>query len=107
MKALKRLTVIMTVVAMIAVFVGCGKKDSIVGTWECDNYTFVFEKDGTGTETLGGINVEISSYSITKDKLSITVSFLGTEETDEYTYTLKKNTLTLDDGSSTWEFTRK
>ena len=40
-------------------------------------------------------------------KLSITISFLGTEETDEYTYTIKKDVLSLSDGDNTVELNKK
>ena len=47
-------------------------------------------------------------YPEAKDgKLSITISFLGTEETDEYTYSIKKNVLSLSDGNNTIELNKK
>ncbi len=71
-------------------FAGCGKKESVVGTWEGDDYAYTFNADGTGTQQIGGINVNISSYQAKDGKLSITVTYLGTDDTTEFTYTLKR-----------------
>ena len=57
--------------------------------------------DGTGSISLGdSISLNIT-YTTEKDKLTITMSYLGQTESDEYTYTLKKGKLTLTDSSQT------
>ena len=86
MKLLKRVSILAVLITVIAVFAGCGKEATVVGTWEGDDYTSYEAKDG---------------------KLSITISFLGTEETDEYTYSIKKNVLSLSDGNNTIELNKK
>ena len=53
MKYLKRVGVLVTMIAMIGVFAGCGKKTTIVGTWSGDDYTYIFNSDGTGTRQIG------------------------------------------------------
>ena len=63
--------------------------------------------DGTGIQQIGEISVSITSYEAKDGKLSITISFLGTEETDEYTYSIKKNVLSLSDGNNTIELNKK
>ena len=101
MKLLKRVSILAVLITVIAVFAGCGKEATVVGTWEGDDYTYTFNDDGTGIQQIGEI-------SVSKDgKLSITISFLGTEETDEYTYSIKKNVLSLSDGNNTIELNKK
>ena len=80
---------------------------TVVGTWEGDDYTYTFNDDGTGIQQIGEISVSITSYEAKDGKLSITISFLGTEETDEYTYSIKKNVLSLSDGNNTIELNKK
>ena len=47
MKLLKRISVLVMMIAVVAAFVGCGKETSVVGTWEGDDYTYTFNSDGT------------------------------------------------------------
>ena len=101
MKLLKRISALVMMIAVVAAFAGCGKETSVVGTWEGDDYTYTFNADGTGTQQIGGINVNISSYQAKDGKLSITVTYLGTDDTTEFTYTLKKDVLTLTNGDDT------
>ena len=107
MKLLKRVSVLAVLITVIAVFAGCGKEATVVGTWEGDDYTYTFNDDGTGIQQMGEISVSITSYEAKDGKLSITISFLGTEETDEYTYSIKKNVLSLSDGNNTIELNKK
>lgn len=107
MKLLKRISVLIMMIAVVAAFAGCGKETSVVGTWEGDDYTYTFNSDGTGTQQIGQISIPITSYEAKDGKLSITISFLGTEETDEYTYTIKKDVLSLSDGDNTVELNKK
>lgn len=106
-RAVRRLGVIAAIVLVIGVFAGCGKKETVVGTWEGDDYTYTFNADGTGTQQIGGININISSYTAKDGKLSITVTYLGTDDTTDYTYTLKNNVLTLTSGDDTITLNRK
>lgn len=106
-RAVRRTGIIAVLVLVAGLFAGCGKKESVVGTWEGDDYTYTFNEDGTGTQQIGDINVNISSYEAKDGKLGITVTFLGTEDTSEYTYTLKKGVLTLTDGDDTITLKRK
>lgn len=81
MKLLKRVSILAVLITVIAVFAGCGKEATVVGTWEGDDYTYTFNDDGTGIQQ--------------------------TEETDEYTYSIKKNVLSLSDGNNTIELNKK
>ena len=95
MKLLKRISVLVMMIAVVAAFEGSGKE------------TYTFNSDGTGTQQIGQISIPIISYEAKDGKLSITISFLGTEETDEYTYTIKKDVLSLSDGDNTVELNKK
>lgn len=103
MKLLKRVSILAVLITVIAVFAGCGKEATVVGTWEGDDYTYTFNDDGTGIQQIGEISVSITSYEAKDGKLSITISFLGTEET----YSIKKNVLSLSDGNNTIELNKK
>ena len=45
MKLLKRISVLVMMIAVVAAFAGCGKETSVVGTWEGDEYTYTIKKD--------------------------------------------------------------
>lgn len=81
----------------------CGQK-SITGKWSCQQNgattTYEFKEDGTGSMDLGeGIVLPIN-YSIEGDKLKISYTFLGTENTVEYNVVIDRKTLTLNNSSS-------
>ena len=40
MKLLKRVSILAVLITVIAVFAGCGKEATVVGTWEGDDYTY-------------------------------------------------------------------
>ena len=46
MKLLKRISVLVMMIAVVAAFAGCGKETSVVGTWEGDDYTYTFNSEG-------------------------------------------------------------
>lgn len=106
-RAVRRIGIIAAFVLVVGVFAGCGKKESVVGTWEGDDYTYTFNADGTGTQQIGGINIDISSYEAKDGKLKITVTYLKTDETTEYEYSLKKGVLTLTKGEDTITLNKK
>ena len=62
MKLLKRVSILAVLITVIAVFAGCGKEATVVGTWEGDDYTYTFNDDGTGIQQIGEISVSITSY---------------------------------------------
>ena len=53
MKLLKRVSILAVLITVIAVFAGCGKEATVVGTWEGDDYTYTFNDDGTGIQQIG------------------------------------------------------
>ena len=105
-KKIKKLSALMLVLVLSLSFVACGGSKSITGTWTVDGTDADISKlelkdDGTGSISLGdSISLNIT-YTTEKDKLTITMSYLGQTESDEYTYTLKKGKLTLTDSSQT------
>ena len=60
MKLLKRVSILAVLITVIAVFAGCGKEATVVGTWEGDDYTYTFNDDGTGIQQIGEISVSMS-----------------------------------------------
>ena len=56
MKLLKRVSILAVLITVIAVFAGCGKEATVVGTWEGDDYTYTFNDDGTGIQQIGEID---------------------------------------------------
>ena len=102
MKKMKKLSALMLVLVLSLSFVACGGSKSITGTWTVDDISKLeLKDDGTGSISLGdSISLNIT-YTTEKDKLTITMSYLGQTESDEYTYTLKKGKLTLTDSSQT------
>ena len=106
MKKMKKLSALMLVLVLSLSFVACGGSKSITGTLTVDGTDADISKlelkdDGTGSISLGdSISLNIT-YTTEKDKLTITMSYLGQTESDEYTYTLKKGKLTLTDSSQT------
>ena len=59
---LKRVSILGVLITVIAVFAGCGKEATVVGTWEGEDYTYTFNDDGTGIQQIGEISVSITSY---------------------------------------------
>ena len=46
-RVVRRIGIIAVFVLVIGAFAGCGKKESVVGTWEGDDYAYTFNADGT------------------------------------------------------------
>lgn len=111
MKALKKITTTILASVMLFALVACGS-DSIVGTWTSTSsddgfsYTFIFEKDGTGSLSLGDVTIPFE-YKVKDDTITLTMTLLGTTEEDEYTYELSGKTLKLtDDADVTIELSK-
>ena len=83
MKLLKRVSILAVLITVIAVFAGCGKEATVVGTWEGDDYTYTFNDDGTGIQQIGEISVSITSYEAKDGKLSITCLLYTSDAADE------------------------
>lgn len=90
------------VISMILVLCACATPEkSIVGTWKSQSSvlgivtetTYTFNEDGTGSLT-NVFSVDFT-YSFSEDKLLITTSTLGIENTEEYTFKFSGDTLVL------------
>ncbi len=108
---MKKAVAFMLVIVLALGMISCAKpSELIVGTWKHQSTvlgvvtetTYTFNEDGTGSKT----NIlEIKfTYAITEEKLIITTSALGIENSEEYSYefhgdqlvlTGEKDTLTL------------
>ena len=104
MKTFKRLSTVLLSAMMLFVLVACSNK-SIVGTWSTTDdsdieYTFIFNKDGTGSLDLSGVTISFE-YTVKDDTIVLTMTLLGTTEDDEFTYELSGNKLTLTDQTDT------
>ena len=111
MKLRKRAVVLLLTLVLALSLIGCGKgKSGLVGTWigeeEGITVEYTFNSNGTGNVKLMEMSLE-TSYKTDGDKLLITMSLLGTEQTQEYTYEVSGDTLKLDFEGSVAELKRK
>lgn len=112
MKKMKKVTVSVLALVLALSLMACGGSKSVVGTWtmegtDADISSLELKNDGTGSITLGeSISLNIT-YTTEKDKLTLTMSYLGETESEEYTYSVKDNKLTLNNGSEDITFIKK
>lgn len=122
---------LLALLMVVALFAGCGdekrssKKDKdgkgtsvteaapadpLQGAWTYSEdgleMTYTFNGDGTGSIDMSGINVD-TTYTISGNKVSITMSFMGESETQELEFSVNGNELTLTDGNDPLTFTKK
>jgi hypothetical protein len=105
----RRLIVIGLALTMLLSLGACGKKKTLAGTWvsEDASQTYVLNEDGTGSVQLGtGISLSIT-YTTTDSKLTVTMTYLGQSETDEYTYSMKDDKLALTKDNATVNYTKQ
>lgn len=103
MKAAKRVVSLVAVLVLVMSLVACGG-DKIVGSWEYSQeglaVTFTFEKDGKLNVNMGGFAMS-GTYSTDGDKLTMTLSMFGQEESTVSTYTIEGDKLTITDEDGT------
>lgn len=117
----KRIFALLLAILMIAsVFAACedGKKtskkdavkDPLKGTWSAaeDGYemSFTFNGDGTGSLDVAGTSID-TTYKTQGTTLSVTMTYEGNTDTQDFEYTLDGNTLTLDDGVDAIDFIKQ
>lgn len=106
-------------VLLVLMYTGCGsddKKSGLVGKWDYnsaegstpfDDFVVIFNGDGTGRAIMneGSEDEDITNFtwSVSGDQLTITTDLGGTQTT---TYTISGNTLTLNWGEYTEQYTR-
>ncbi len=99
---MRKILSVSLVVVMVFMLCACmAPEKAIVGVWKSQTtvlgvvteVSYTFNEDGTGV--LSNVLDLAFTYSFSGDKLLITTSALGIENTEEYTYELKWDTLTL------------
>lgn len=106
-KTMRIVALCLAVVMMLALFAGCsGEEKKFIGTWyELDEEgnkiesKLVFAKGGEGTVSEEGISGSLK-WSVSGDKLTLTVSLCGMEETKECTYEFSGDKLIITDADN-------
>ncbi len=88
--------------------------EALVGSWTGEveglELIYTFNDDATGSVTMTeeGEDVDVPfTYNVPEEgTLTISVEFAGEVDSEDASYTVDGDTLTMDDGSSTVEFTR-
>ncbi len=73
----------------------CGGS-SIIGKWTFGGNSYEFKEDNTVSISVNGALNFDGTYEIDGDKITVKVSSMLGEKTEELTYSLKKDTLTLE-----------
>ncbi len=97
-KAIRVITLCLVIVMLTSLLAACKSDSKFVGTWEQTDAdcTMVMASDGSGSITEEGISGSLK-WKQDGGKLFLTVSLCGMTETEEYTYELSGDTLTLTD----------
>lgn len=105
MKKIKRISLAVAALILLLSLTACGSgNDSVEGTWNLegtgsDISSMELKSDGTGSISVGDIITLNITYTTEKGKLTITKTYLGQTESDEYTYSVKDGKMTLKDAS--------
>lgn len=114
MKTAKRLVSLLAALVMVMSLVACGGEKGLVGTWEASadidgqevSAGYTFESNGDCSMNALGLTLD-GTYKTDGDKLIITISMMGMEQSQEYTYKVDGNTLFLTMDGEKAEFKRK
>jgi uncharacterized lipoprotein YehR (DUF1307 family) len=105
----KKVIVILMLLVLTFSFVACGKKQTIVGTWEQTGSEskdeYVFNEDNTGTYTKSMLSPINFTYATEGDKVTISMTILNQKDVKSYNYKLDNNklTMTIDGNDVTFE----
>lgn len=108
----KVISVSLLIVMLLSLCACSSPEKAIIGTWKTQNTvlgvvtetSYTFNEDGTGVKKEV---VETSfTYTISEDKLTIKSTILGIEKTEEYTFEIKKDTLSLTSDNKTIAYTK-
>ncbi len=91
---MKKILTALLALVMTVLLCACGS-GSIVGKWAFGVNTYEFKDDNTVSISLNGALNYDGTYEVDGDKITVTVSGMLGEKTEELTYTLKGDTLTL------------
>lgn len=97
----RTIALLLVAVMALSLFACATPEEKILGSWKHQSSvlgvvtetTYTFNEDGTGSKT-NVLEVKFT-YAITEDKLLITTSVLGIENTEEYAYEFKGEELVL------------
>ena len=105
--------IVFGILAICGVFSSGGS--SIVGKWELDSKavdslgvsaSLEFTNDGKCITGISGFDIE-GTYTLDGDKLTMTYTFFGITNSEEYTYSISGDTLTLSNGTLQSTYNRK
>jgi uncharacterized lipoprotein YehR (DUF1307 family) len=109
MKTIRITACVLLAVVLLTAMVSCGGA-SIVGTWVAEEagveITMEFGADGKGKMGTMGMNID-TTYKVNGNTVEVTMSMMGMEQTQEFTYKVEGNKLYLTADGETQEFTRK
>lgn len=84
--------------------------DPLQGSWYAEpdgvEMTFTFNGDGTGSVETMGMTMD-TTYTVSGNTISLTMSFMGESETTEFEYSVSGNELSLTTDGETQVFTKK
>ena len=85
------------VLALMMTLICCScSSDSVVGKWSFGGSTYTFNEDNSVSISINGAINYDGTYEIDGDKITVKVSGMLGEKTEELTYYLKGDTLTLE-----------
>lgn len=108
---MKKILALVIALMLTVLLCACGS-DSIVGKWAFGVNTYEFKEDNSLSISINGALNYDGTYEINGDKITINVSGMLGEQTEELTYSLKGDTLklegdvTLTNSDMSLEFTR-
>ena len=89
----------------VVALVGCGKKATIVGSWDHSGYVYTFNKDGSGNYDALGTKMEFT-YEDKGDKVAI--KYTGNTKATDYEYKIEGKKLIIKDSfGNDVEYTKK
>jgi len=91
---MKKILAIALTLILVVSLAACAS-ESIVGKWVFGGNTIEFTEDGKVSVNVNGALNYDGTYEIDGDKIVMTVSTMLGEKTEEFTYTLKGKSLTL------------
>lgn len=99
---MRKTLIALLVMVMVVTLCACSAPEkAVIGTWKSQTTilgvvtetTYTFNEDGTGTMA-NLVDVDFT-YSFTEDKLLITTTTLGIKNTEEYSFEIKSDEMTL------------
>ncbi len=93
---MKKILAVALALVMTVSLCACGGSDSVVGKWAFGGNTYEFKEDNSLSVSINGTLNYDGTYEIDGDKITVNVSGMLGEKTEELTYSLKGDTLKLD-----------